>query len=119
GEPEEALRRRIGQREVIGSYTTTLCRDCDETSCTEGPGRSALEIRNVFTIERMCNPVASGEWRLKSAGRSFHYALSFRTKEELVCFLDEMPDSWHGNIPEAKWKQAVSSARQVLNVPRL
>ena len=119
GEPEEALRKRIGNRMVIGRYTTTICNDCDENSCTQGPGWPALEMRNVFTIERMCNSVASGKWRLESGDRSFHYALSFQTKEELVQFLDEMPDSWHGNILEARWNLAVSSARQILNVPRL
>lgn len=119
GEPEEALRKRIGNREVIGLYTTTICNDCDENSCTQGPGRPGLEMRNVFTIERMCNPVALGKWHLESGHRSFHYALSFQTKEELVRFLDEMPHSWHGNVPEARWNLAVSSARQILNVPRL
>jgi len=119
GEPEEALRTRIGKQEVIGRYTTTICNDCDEDSCTQGPGRPVLEMRNVFTIERICNSVASGGWRLESGDRSFHYALSFQTKEELVQFLDEMPDSWHGDVLEARWKLAVSSARQILNVPRL
>jgi hypothetical protein len=76
-------------------------------------------MRNVFTIERICNSVASGGWRLESGDRSFHYALSFQTKEELVQFLDEMPDSWHGDVPEVRWNLAVKSARQMLNVPRL
>jgi hypothetical protein len=119
GEPEEALRTRIGNREVIGRYATTVCNDCDEDSCTQGPGRPVLEMRNVFTIERICNSVASGGWRLESGDRSFHYALSFQTKEELVQFLDEMPDSWHGDVPEVRWNLAVKSARQMLNVPRL
>ena len=119
GEPEEALRKRIGNHEVIGRYKTTICNDCDENSCTQGPGRPVLEMRNVFTIERMCNSVASGRWRLESGDGSFHYVLSFQAKEELVQFLDEMPDSWHGNVLEARWKLAVSSARQILNVPRL
>ena len=119
GEPDEALHRRIGSREVIGRYTTTICSDCDGSSCTRGQGRLALEMRNVFTIERMCDPISPGTWRIESGDRSFHYGSSFQTKEELVQFLDDMPDSWHGAVPEERWRLAVLSARQILNVPRL
>jgi hypothetical protein len=119
GESEQALLRRIGSREVIGHYTTTICNDCDEASCTQGPGRPALEMRNVFTIERMCDPATSGMWHLDGGARSSNYSLTFRTKEELVDFLEGMPRSWRADIPEERWGLAVASARQILNVPRL
>jgi len=119
GEPEGALRGRVGDRKVVGRYTTTICNDCDEDSCTSGLGRPILEARNIFTIERLCNNVASGRWRLQSGEKTFHYTKSFLTKEDLVTFLEEMPDSWRGNVSWERWKLAVSSVRQILNVPRL
>lgn len=118
-ESEEALRERIGSREVIRDYTTTACSDCDENSCTKGPGRGALEMRSLFTIERMCSPATSGKWLLAGGADPSRYSLSFQTKEDLVEFLDAMPHSWHDYVPDMRWDLAISATRHILNVPRL
>ena len=83
--------------------------------CTKGPGRGALEMRNVFTIERMCSPSASGKWHLEGGAEPSRYSLSFQTKTELVEFLDAMPRTWHADVPDAKWQKAVSAVKQILN----
>ena len=119
GEPEEVLRQRIGGREVVGLYGTTVCNDCDEASCTQDSGRPALEMINVFTIERMCDPATPGKWHLEGGTRSSNYSLTFQTKEELSESLEAMPRSWRAGIPGERWDLAVGSARQILNVPRL
>jgi len=114
-EPREAFLKRIGDREIFGHYTTTACSDCEEDACTKGPWRGALEMRNVFTIERMCSPSACGKWHLEGGAQSSHYSLSFHTKEELVEFLDAMPHTWRVNVPDSRWDQAVSAVKQILN----
>jgi hypothetical protein len=116
GESEEAFGERIGSREVVGHYTTTACNDCEKETCTKGPGRGALEMRNVFTIERMCDPAASGKWHVEGGAESSRYSLSFHTKEELVEFLDAMPHDWHGHVHDSRWDKALSVVKQILDV---
>ena len=116
-EPQKAFSERIVNGEIVGHYTTTACSDCEEETCTKGPGRGALEMRNVFTTERMCAPTASGKWHLEGGAESSHYSLSFYTKEELVEFLDALPHDWHDTVPDSRWDQAVSAVKQILNVP--
>ena len=114
-EPDEAFLKRIGDQEIFGHYTTTACNDCEEGTCTKGPGRGALEMRNVFTLERMCSPSARGKWQLEGGAEPSHYSLSFHTKEELLEFLDAMPHDWRDSVPDSRWDQAVSAVKQILN----
>ena len=114
-EPEEAFLKRIGDREIFGHYTTTACNDCEADACTKGPGRGALEMRNVFTIERMCSPSACGKWHLEGGAEPSRYSLSFQTKTELVEFLDTMPHDWRDSVPDSRWDQAVSAVKQILD----
>ena len=93
----------------------TACDDCEADACTKGPGRGALEMRNVFTIERMCSPSAYGKWHLEGGAVPSRYSLSFQTKTELVEFLDAMPHDWRDSVPDSKWDQAVSAVKQILN----
>ena len=115
-ESEEDFSERIGNREIIGHYVTTVCNDCEEGACTKGPGRGALEMRNAFSIERMCSPSTTGRWHLEGSANSSHYSLSFRTKEELAEFLDAMPRNWCDKVSDARWDHAVSAVKQILNV---
>jgi len=97
-EPEAAFVKRVAGREIFGHYLTTACNDCEADACTRGPGRGALEMLNVFTIERMCSPTACGKLHLEGGAEPSRYTLSFHTKEELLEFLDAMHHTWHADV---------------------